>query len=131
MEKLKPCPFCGAIPILIHGVNNWEGLMCYWVLCSHCSGHTGGFSEEKDAVKAWNKRVKLADFMKKKMNGTRELIRYKDYKPISDMQLLALHMMASHKKDSLFFADVYAALSELIERRKSSGEWKGLDDNET
>jgi len=53
----------------------------------------------------------------------------KDYKPISDTQLLALHMM-THKKDSLFLADVYSAVSELIERRKASGEWKGLDDNE-
>lgn len=54
----------------------------------------------------------------------------KDYKPISDKHLLALHMMCSTKKDSLsFFADAYAAVSELIERRKASGEWRGLADD--
>ena len=54
----------------------------------------------------------------------------RDFEPISDKHLLALHMMAAPKKDSLsFFADVYAAVSELIERRKASGEWRGLADN--
>lgn len=54
----------------------------------------------------------------------------KDYKHISDEHLLALHMMCASKKDSLlFFADVYAAASELIERRKASGEWRGLIDD--
>ena len=54
----------------------------------------------------------------------------KDYKPISDTQLLALHMMVAPKKDSLsFFADVYSAVSELIEHRKASGEWRGLIDD--
>ena len=54
----------------------------------------------------------------------------KDFKPISDKHLLALHMMAAPRKDSLsFYADVYAAVSELIERRKASGEWRGLADD--
>lgn len=53
-----------------------------------------------------------------------------DYKHISDKHLLALHMMCAPKKDSLsFFADAYAAVSELIERRKASGEWRGLIDD--
>ena len=55
----------------------------------------------------------------------------KDYKPISDKHLLALHMMSTPKKDSVsFFADVYSAVSELIERRKASGEWRGLIDDD-
>ena len=54
----------------------------------------------------------------------------KDYEPISDKHLLALHMMAAPQKDSLsFFADVYSAVSELIDRRKASGEWRGLIDD--
>ena len=54
----------------------------------------------------------------------------KDYTPISDMHLLALHMLTAPNKDSVsFFAYVYSAVSELIERRKASGEWRGLADD--
>ena len=54
----------------------------------------------------------------------------RDFEPISDTHLLALHMIAASKKDSIsFFADVYAAVSELIERREASGEWRGLADD--
>lgn len=53
-----------------------------------------------------------------------------DVERISDRNLLALHMMAdSLKEKSEFYADVYAAVSELIERREAAGEWKGLADN--
>ena len=54
----------------------------------------------------------------------------KDYKPILDKHLLALHVIATSKRASgSFFADVYAAVSELIDRRKASGEWRGLIDD--
>lgn len=53
-----------------------------------------------------------------------------DVERISGIQLLALHMMAnSLKEKSEFYADVYAAVSELIDRRKASGEWRGLADD--
>ena len=53
-----------------------------------------------------------------------------DVERISSVQLLALHMMAnSLKEKSEFYADVYAAVSELIERREAAGEWKGLSDD--
>lgn len=48
-----------------------------------------------------------------------------DVERISIEQLLALHMMAnSLKEKSEFYADVYAAMSELIERREAAGELK-------
>ena len=54
----------------------------------------------------------------------------RDFEPISDKHLLALHMMCAPKKDNeSFFADVYSAVSELIERRKESGEWRGMIDD--
>ena len=50
-------------------------------------------------------------------------------KRISDTKLLDLHMITCAKHGySAFFADVYDAVSELIERRKAAGEWKGLNE---
>ena len=55
-----------------------------------------------------------------------------DVERISDKNLIALQMMTcSHKGNQGlgFYSDVYAAVSELIERREASGEWKGLMDD--
>ena len=55
-----------------------------------------------------------------------------DVERISDKKLIALQMMTcSHKGNQGlgFYSDVYAAVSELIERRKASGEWRGLADD--
>ena len=53
----------------------------------------------------------------------------KQVERIPDMNLIALQMIAGDKKLLSFYSDVYSAVSELIERRKASGEWKGLLDD--
>ena len=53
----------------------------------------------------------------------------KQVERIPDMNLIALQMIAGDKKLLSFYSDVYSAVSELIERRKASGEWKGLFDD--
>ena len=53
-----------------------------------------------------------------------------DVERLSSVQLLALHMIAnSLRGKSELYVDVYAAVSELIERREAAGEWKGLSDD--
>lgn len=48
-----------------------------------------------------------------------------DAERISDINLMALQI-ATSQREGEFEADVYVAVSELIERRKAAGEWKGL-----
>lgn len=48
-----------------------------------------------------------------------------DAERISDRNLMALQI-ATSQREGEFEADVYVAVSELIERRKAAGEWKGL-----
>ena len=55
-----------------------------------------------------------------------------DVERISDKKLLALQMMTCEHKGNKglgFYSDVYAAVSELIERREAAGEWRGLADD--
>lgn len=50
IEKLKPCPFCGNMPILHE--NDWCEPPEWHVLCGCQKAH----AESKDAVSAWNCR---------------------------------------------------------------------------
>jgi Lar family restriction alleviation protein len=53
---LKPCPFCGGIPVLTHNVEIGRSLI-YYVRCA-CGVRTVKASSESVAVEIWNRRIK-------------------------------------------------------------------------
>ncbi len=54
--KLKPCPFCGEVPIPIgHGMSSGDSI--FWVRCYGCGASTTLFNSEEAAKKAWNRRA--------------------------------------------------------------------------
>ena len=63
MTELKPCPFCGGEAEIqeehrwITGVN--KGFHWKYVSCRKCNNRTAGYEwdEEKEMVKAWNRRA--------------------------------------------------------------------------
>ncbi|MBQ7154821.1 MAG: Lar family restriction alleviation protein [Synergistaceae bacterium] len=65
-EKLKPCPFCGGKPHILDDLPEYCDVEHpgYYVYCPKDSlyfGYTeafgGEFSTEREAVRAWNRRV--------------------------------------------------------------------------
>ena len=52
-EIIKPCPFCGHIA----RIQTSEGF--YWVKCPTCKSESAPKKNVRDALKLWNKRVKL------------------------------------------------------------------------
>lgn len=56
MSKLKPCPFCGAIPIIEFG----NGIKKYWVCCQNekcrIQPTTDAHKTKSVVVREWNKR---------------------------------------------------------------------------
>ncbi len=57
MDKLRPCPFCGAEPIVTGQYNmaaEW-----YWCSCPKCHiSQTGnGYRSRFEAIDAWNRRT--------------------------------------------------------------------------
>ena len=59
MAKLKPCPFCGGEAELVD-IDPAGMLGTYdpiTVHCKECECNTNWFSEEWEAIEAWNRRV--------------------------------------------------------------------------
>jgi len=63
-EELKPCPFCGgeaALRIIRYGTagRSLVSVMGYEIMCEQCSVSNieGEYSNQEDAISAWNKRV--------------------------------------------------------------------------
>lgn len=56
MEKLKPCPFCGGeAKIMKMGYP-------HWVYCCECGAKVHGrTNDEKDSIKAWNRRAERSE----------------------------------------------------------------------
>lgn len=55
MQELKPCPFCGNLPMVgSHGKLD----ELHEVYCEHfaCGGEVAGFSSEAEAIECWNTR---------------------------------------------------------------------------
>lgn len=58
MEKLKPCPFCGAEPMMQHIA--YPNTEFWFVKCVNCSAEINNPSHsEEDAVLSWNKRDEI------------------------------------------------------------------------
>jgi len=55
-KKLKRCPFCGH-KVRMESWANYKANV-HSVQCFRCGIGTRGYWDEKDARKAWNKRVK-------------------------------------------------------------------------
>ena len=56
-NELKPCPFCGAIPILEYG----NGIQKWWYTCDNekclVQPTTYAYKSKGGAKRAWNRRV--------------------------------------------------------------------------
>jgi len=55
--KLKPCPFCGVEPYLDDRHGEWFKVACDNPVC-HVSIWTAWHEDKKQAIAAWNRRVK-------------------------------------------------------------------------
>lgn len=59
MDKLKPCPFCGKIPILFENKFDLKNVL-YGYYCSGDEFHSceiGYFKTPEQAKEAWNRRA--------------------------------------------------------------------------
>ncbi len=61
-EALKPCPFCGGLPIM-----QWVSLGSVqeddpkYIKCAGCHGRASMFDHEDEAIAAWNRRPSSPD----------------------------------------------------------------------
>lgn len=49
-KTLKPCPFCGGRAVF----SSWGMCRCW---CMECKAKTEDFILQRDAIKAWNRRI--------------------------------------------------------------------------
>ena len=61
MDRLKPCPFCGSKDIKLWG-NHRDS---FWFRCNNCAS-IDSYDTERQAVRAWNKRVAIPSAEPKK-----------------------------------------------------------------
>lgn len=64
MDRLKPCPFCGSKDIKLCG-NHRDS---FWFRCNKCAS-IDSYDTERQAVRAWNKRVAIPSVYKGMTNG--------------------------------------------------------------
>jgi len=59
MSELKPCPFCGEMPIINHISDSLFdcGIFTYWVVCPRCGIRTQRNRDKTEIIKAWNRRT--------------------------------------------------------------------------
>lgn len=57
-EILKRCPFCGGEAHFLHDDGGDSGDETYSVECDNCSCDIGWYNTRKEAVEAWNRRVR-------------------------------------------------------------------------
>lgn len=54
--KLKECPFCGKVAILISN-SGYEWGTGHHIKCANCSASSTGWHTKEQAIKAWNNRT--------------------------------------------------------------------------
>lgn len=64
MQKLKPCPFCGATDLKLKNFQHKKETL-YGVECLDCSAAGAYFTDEDDAAYAWNMRATMHRSRKK------------------------------------------------------------------
>jgi Lar family restriction alleviation protein len=60
MEKLKPCPFCGRAKGYLTRLAIYSApqiIDTITVACGSCGATCGTFSNNEDAIEAWDKRA--------------------------------------------------------------------------
>jgi len=65
-ETLKPCPFCGSVPMLDRPLDDDDKPLStgYWIFCTGCDAFLGGVADEstiEDVVGQWNRRTRGAE----------------------------------------------------------------------
>ena len=58
MDELKPCPFCGDMPLIHESKQDLRNIL-YSVFCGgeHHTASVGYFYTEEEAIEAWNRRA--------------------------------------------------------------------------
>ena len=54
MNRIQRCPFCGSEGDVY---TTYERYDSYHVKCDRCHARTGWYRTDKEAIKAWNRRV--------------------------------------------------------------------------
>lgn len=62
MDRLKPCPFCGKIPIMVRsGIVDTQGRESYDIQCVNgecaCMPVSWFYPTQEEAIEAWNRRA--------------------------------------------------------------------------
>jgi len=55
-EPIKPCPFCGEIPEIVHEKNGSVWIGCNNTNCPVRNVETDDFAAKEEAIEAWNTR---------------------------------------------------------------------------
>ena len=58
MAELKPCPFCGELPMIYESKQDLKNIL-YSISCygEHHTASCGYFYTEEEAIEAWNRRA--------------------------------------------------------------------------
>ena len=83
-----PCPFCGG-NAKIYWNNVWDYTV---VKCDACGATTSKFSDDRSAIKAWNKRV-LPPFTLDELDAIRRMFaeRYPRARKLSEIEQNIIH----------------------------------------
>ena len=54
VSRIQKCPFCGSEADVY---TTYERYDSYHVKCDRCHARTGWYRTDKEAIKAWNRRV--------------------------------------------------------------------------
>ena len=60
IEKLKPCPFCGARDVDVYQSQSKIFPNEWFVSCHGCCADKGNHVSKKEAIEAWNKRAPMS-----------------------------------------------------------------------
>lgn len=87
MEKLKPCPFCGGMPVVVE-----DGYKAIAIHCFNCGADITAETERKAGI-AWNRRAQPANEpltleQLRKMDGEPVYLAYHNAPELNGYQIL-------------------------------------------
>lgn len=65
MTELKPCPFCGYKGVEILADDNEYLFYRFFAQCQKCGAGAKRGHTEEDAIKEWNRRTTMAEYIKR------------------------------------------------------------------